>query len=80
MAAKKPAKAVAGQVRAVVQDPEIYGSLTRLVGTKQSPCTCGECGRQLIRGIVRLKKETFFCSATCAKNDWSKNQQPTVEA
>jgi len=67
MAAKKPAKPMAGQTRPAPQDPEIFGSLIKFMGTKQSPCTCGECGRQVIRGIVRVKKETFYCSSTCAK-------------
>jgi hypothetical protein len=80
MAAKKPAKPMAGQTRAVAQDPEIYGSLIKFIGSKQSTCTCTQCGRQVVRGMVRIKKEVFFCSATCAKADWQANQQPTVEA
>jgi hypothetical protein len=80
MAGKKPAKPMAGQAKQKVQDPEVYGSLVKFIGSKQSPCTCTQCGRQVVRGMVRMRKESFFCSANCAKADWQATQQPTVEA
>ena len=79
MAGKKPAKPIAGQNRTVVQDPAIYGSIIKFVGMKSSPCVCSQCGRETIRGIVRIKTDIFFCSATCAKNHWTQSQRALAE-
>ena len=66
MAGKKPAKPMAGQSKQPVQDPAIYGSPTRFIGYKNSSCSCGKCGKLTVRGMVRVKNETYYCSARCA--------------
>lgn len=79
MAGKKPAKPMAGQAKAETKDPAIYGSMTKFMGMKNCPCVCASCGREVIRGMVRVKSETFFCSAACAKVDWLKSQIPAAQ-
>jgi hypothetical protein len=80
MAGKKPAKPMAGQSRQTVQDPAVYGSIVKFIGTKASPCICGACKRSIVRGIVRAKGDSFFCSATCAKYDWAKSQTTPLDS
>lgn len=79
MAGKKPAKPIAGQNKTVIQDPKVYGLLVRFVGSKEAPCICSICKREVIRGIVRMKENLFFCSAACAKTDWSLSAASTTE-
>jgi hypothetical protein len=74
MAGKKPSKPMTTQSKQVVQDPAIYGSLIKFIGTKSSRCICEVCNRSIVRGIVRVKADLFFCSASCARDDWSKSQ------
>jgi hypothetical protein len=74
MAGKKPAKAIAGQSKQqVVLDPAIYGISVKYIGTKSSPCSCGECGRNMVRGMIRLRMNDYFCSEVCAFNSHLKN-------
>lgn len=67
MAGKKPAKPQAGQGKQIALDPEIYGQLVKFIGTKDSPCSCNKCGREIIRGMVRILKDNYYCSVTCMK-------------
>lgn len=69
MAGKKPAKPIAGQSKQPVQDPAIFGSPIQYLGFKDSPSVCVQCGRQTIRGIIRMKGNLSFCSASCAKQN-----------
>jgi hypothetical protein len=69
MAGKKPAKPMAGQSKQTVQDPATHGSLIMVLGSKDAPCTCATCGKKTIRGMMRMKKENFYCSVTCALAD-----------
>lgn len=69
MAGKKPAKPMAGQGRSVTQDPAVYGSPVRYIGSKQAPFTCGECGKQTIRGMIRVKDSGSYCTITCAQKN-----------
>jgi hypothetical protein len=66
MASKKPAKPMAGQSKQVMQDPATHGSLILFYGSKDAACVCGKCGKRTVRGMVRMKAEKFYCSATCA--------------
>lgn len=66
MAGKKPAKAMAGKGQVHAQDPAIYGSPLRYVGMKGMSATCGKCGKQTTRGMVRSKGDSLYCSALCA--------------
>jgi len=68
MAAKKPAKPMANQVKQVVKDPAIYGSSIMYIGSKNTPNKCPKCGKHTVRGMVRHKGDAFFCSETCAKS------------
>lgn len=67
MAGKKPAKAMAGQGHKA-QDPAIYGSPMKYIGTSTSPFICPKCNKKTIRGMLRVKPtgETV-CSITCAQ-------------
>lgn len=67
MAGKKPAKPMAGQGKQVELDPQIYGQLVKFIGTKDAPCSCTNCGRSIVRGMVRLLGDKYFCSVTCMK-------------
>ena len=67
MAGKKPAKPMAGQSKQPVQDPAVYGTPMMYIGMKTSPSECATCGKNTVRGIVRHKNDSFFCSAGCAK-------------
>lgn len=67
MAGKKPAKTQAGQSRAIVQDPAIYGSPVRYVGVKGSFVECETCGKKTGRGMIRIKNDRIFCCAGCAE-------------
>lgn len=67
MAGKKPAKPQAGRSVQPAQDPAIYGSVIKYMGSKSVPCRCGTCGKETIRGVMRLKADMMFCSASCAK-------------
>ena len=67
MAGKKPAKPIAGQSRQVIQDPAIFGQLVKFQGFAGSGATCGCCSRVVIKGMVRIKNDNYYCSAGCAK-------------
>jgi hypothetical protein len=68
MAPKKPAKPMAGQTKQPVQDPTIYGSMIKIYGSKNAPCFCAKCEKRTVRGMMRIKAEKFYCSASCAFN------------
>lgn len=68
MAGKKPAKPIAGQAKQVVQDPAMYGSMVKFIGSKNSSCSCSKCGRLTVRGMVRVKNDNYYCSARCASD------------
>jgi hypothetical protein len=68
MSGKKPAKPQSGGRTNVPQDPAVYGSVVRYVGIKGSACKCHKCGKETARGIVRMKADLLFCSASCAKS------------
>lgn len=65
MAGKKPAKPMAGQNKQQVLDPAIYGQTVKFIGTKDSQCVCTKCGRKVVRGMVRLLGDSYYCSITC---------------
>jgi hypothetical protein len=67
MAGKKPAKPMAGQARQVVQDPAVYGSMVKFMGTKSATSVCMKCGKVTINGMIRVKEEKSYCSSMCAK-------------
>jgi hypothetical protein len=67
MASKKPAKPMAGQSKQVTLDPNVYGQLTRFIGTKTTPCVCERCKRFVVRGMVRVLNDKFYCSVGCVK-------------
>jgi hypothetical protein len=75
MAGKKPAKPMAGQSKQVVQDPEIFGSLIKFYGSKDAYCICSQCSKKIARGMVRARKDLFFCSSTCAKVNYESFSQ-----
>jgi len=66
MAAKKPAKPVAGQIKQTVQDPAIYGTQVLFLGSKGSSSICAKCGKSTTRGMIRIKNEKNYCSKGCA--------------
>lgn len=66
MAGKKPAKPMAGQSKQTVQDPATHGSLVMFYGAKNAACACASCGKKTIRGMVRYKSDSYYCSVTCA--------------
>jgi hypothetical protein len=66
MAGKKPAKPIAGQSKQIIQDPAIYGSMIKFVGSKNASCSCAKCGKLTVRGMVRLKNDNYYCSLRCA--------------
>lgn len=68
MSGKKPAKPIAGQSRQQIQDPAVYGSVVKYIGSKGSPCKCHKCGKETVRGVMRQKADLMFCSASCAKS------------
>lgn len=68
MAGKKPAKPIAGQSKQVIQDPSVYGTMTMYVGSKSASCSCSKCGKLTVRGMVRIKNDSYYCSARCASN------------
>jgi transposase-like protein len=37
-------------------------------GSKNAPSVCPSCGTSTVKGMVRVKAEKFFCSASCAKS------------
>jgi hypothetical protein len=65
MAGKKPAKPIAGQSKQKVEDPAIYGTLTMFVGSKTARCACDKCGRETVRGMIRVLGESRYCSKNC---------------
>jgi hypothetical protein len=67
MAGKKPAKPMAGQGKQVTLDPSIYGQSIKISGNKASPTSCNKCGRSVIRGMMRILGDKFYCSITCMK-------------
>lgn len=67
MAGKKPAKPMAGQNKKADLDPSIYGQLIKFVGSKDAQCSCTKCGRSVVRGMVRILGDNFYCSITCMK-------------
>jgi hypothetical protein len=67
MAGKKPAKPMAGQAKQAVQDPAIYGSMVKFMGTKSATSVCLKCGRVTVSGMIRVKEGKSYCSAGCAK-------------
>lgn len=74
MTGKKPIKAVTNQSKQqTVLDPAIYGISVKYMGTKSSPSPCGECGRNMVRGMIRLRMNDYFCSIVCAFNSHLKN-------
>lgn len=66
MAGKKPAKPMAGQSKQAVQDPAIYGLQVKFLGFKNASSSCNKCGKETIRGMIRIKNEKDYCSAGCA--------------
>jgi|DEB19_MinimDraft_3_1074340.scaffolds.fasta_scaffold318034_2 hypothetical protein len=67
MAGKKPAKPMAGQSKQVVLDPAIYGIAVKFFGTKSSPMVCVCCGRNSVRGMIRVRGDEYLCSLRCAE-------------
>jgi hypothetical protein len=67
MAGKKPAKPMAGQGKQVALDPSIYGQAIKISGSKASSTSCNKCGRSVIRGMMRILGDNFYCSITCMK-------------
>jgi hypothetical protein len=65
MAGKKPVKPMAGQTKQAILDPAIYGVQIKYYGVKGSPSMCPSCGKETIKGMVRLKNESFYCSLGC---------------
>lgn len=65
-AKKKPAKPIAGQIKQPVQDPAIYGVMTKFVGSKNASCSCDKCGKITVRGMMRMKNNNYYCSLKCA--------------
>lgn len=65
MAGKKPAKPIAGQSRQQIEDPAIYGVQTMFWGSKNARCICDKCGRQIVRGMIRVLGESRYCSKLC---------------
>lgn len=65
MAGKKPAKPIAGQSKQPIEDPAIYGVQTMFWGSKTARCTCDKCGRQIVRGMIRVLGESRYCSKSC---------------
>lgn len=66
MAGKKPAKPMAGQAKQAVLDPAIYGTQIKYYGMKGASAKCPSCGKETIKGMVRLKNDLFYCSLACA--------------
>jgi hypothetical protein len=66
MAGKKPAKAMASQAKQQILDPAIYGVQIKYYGDNSSPARCKVCGKSVVRGMMRLKSEEFYCSIGCA--------------
>lgn len=62
---KKPAKPIAGQSKTQTKDPAIYGVQVRYVGMKGYPSTCVKCGKNTLRGMVRILGEQSYCSVAC---------------
>jgi hypothetical protein len=67
MASKKPAKPMAGQSKQIALDPAIYGTAIKYMGDKNSPFSCSNCHRSIVRGMIRLRGEEYICSLTCAE-------------
>ncbi len=67
MASKKPAKPMAGQSKQVTIEPNLYGQLTRFIGTKTKPLVCERCKRFVVSGMVRVLNDKFYCSVGCVK-------------
>lgn len=68
MSKKKPAKPMAGQSKQPVQDPAVYGVLTRYLGVLGAHAICGTCGKKTVRGMIRVKGSDFYCSSGCASS------------
>lgn len=68
MAGKKPAKPMAGQRKEVTLDPTLYGTQVLYVGSKDSPAKCPKCGKNTVRGMVRMKNSNFYCSVVCVES------------
>jgi hypothetical protein len=66
MATKKNIKPISGKSQQEQQDHAIYGSPTRYVGSKNSTCSCANCGKLMVKGMVRVKNNSYYCSARCA--------------
>lgn len=66
---KKPAKPIAGQSGTIVEDPNIVGLKIMYVGSKDAPSICVKCGKKTIRGMIRMRANTNYCSAGCVKAD-----------
>jgi hypothetical protein len=67
MAGKKPAKPMAGQAKQIVQDPAVYGSMVKFMGTKTATSVCARCGKVTVNGMIRVKEDKSYCSGGCAK-------------
>jgi len=65
MAGKKPAKPMAGQTKQAILDPSVYGTQIRYYGTKGASAKCPSCGKETIKGMVRIKNDLFYCSLVC---------------
>lgn len=77
MAGKKPAKPIAGQSRAKVEDPAIYGTLAMFIGAKNAQCVCSVCERKIVRGMIRLLGDSRYCSKKCILSITTKTQEST---
>lgn len=66
MAGKKPAKPIAGQSKQQTLDPALYGIQIKYYGDKSSPARCKSCGKSIVKGMMRLKAENYYCSVGCA--------------
>jgi len=66
---KKPAKPMAGQSRTQTLDPNVYGTQVKYMGMKGCPSVCAKCGKNTLRGMVRVLGEKAYCSITCVTSD-----------
>lgn len=65
MAGKKPAKPIAGKNTQQKLDVGLYGAEVKYMGGKSSPAICPSCHRSIVRGMMRLKGDNFYCSIKC---------------
>ena len=71
---KKPAKKpTTNGTNVLIKKNE--GDLVRFIGSKGAGHTCPECGKTVIRGMLRQYKTEMYCSKTCAVKVISKEEE-----